>query len=78
MPAPEEVTMETAREREGSPDTEQNLVIGRLSEDRGYCSPTEGSQHPHHKQNTLTNYYPPHKHSTWRDGNNNGRNIYNK
>lgn len=35
---------------EGSPDTEQNLVIGRLSEDRGYCSPTEGSEY-----STITN-----------------------
>ncbi len=49
------------REGESSPDTEQNLVIGRLSEDRGYCSRTEGSQLCHHKQLTLTNDYPPRK-----------------
>ncbi len=49
-----------------SPDTEQNFVIGRLSEDRGYCSRTEGSQYSNHKQHTLTDYYPPHNPSIWR------------
>lgn len=30
--------------RQGSPDTEQNFVIGRLSEDGGDCRLTNGSQ----------------------------------
>lgn len=37
----------------GVPNTEQYLVIGRLSEDRGYCSPREGSQLQLYKQHTL-------------------------
>lgn len=52
--------------RESSPDTQQNLVIGRLSEDRGYCSSTEGSRRRHRKQHTLTNDYPPHDPSVCR------------
>lgn len=55
--------METAergeREGGGPPDSEEhNLVIGRLSEDRGYSSPTEGSQHCHHS--TAHTHYTLH------------------
>lgn len=47
----------------GSSDTEKNLVIGKLSEDRGYCTPTGGLTTL--QQHTLANCYPAHSPSAW-------------
>lgn len=62
-----------------SPDTEKNLVIGRLSEDRGYCIPTGGLQLQRCKQHTVTQTVIQHT-VLLRAGqqNNRGRKIYNK
>lgn len=49
-------TAEGGRVEGGSLDTEKNLVIGRLSEDRGYCIPTEDLQLQHYKRHTARNF----------------------